>query len=57
MKKISEEPGNLIWKTLTCFHREHDPPSMIVLEPGIYEHVCPSCGRKQFVTVIKEHRL
>lgn len=27
-----------------CQHPEHNPPSMIVLEPGIYEYTCPSCG-------------
>lgn len=36
---------------LHCQHPEHNPPSMIVLEPGIYEHVCPGCGRKQMVIV------
>lgn len=28
-----------------CRDREHDPPSMMVFEPGEYEHWCPSCGR------------
>ena len=26
---------------------EHDPPGMIVLSPGLYEHECPRCGAKQ----------
>lgn len=34
-----------------CRHPEHDPPSMIVLSPGEYEHTCPSCGEKQTVIV------
>lgn len=25
-------------------HPEHNPPNMIVLEPGTYEHTCPGCG-------------
>lgn len=29
-----------------CFHPEHNPPGMIVLEPGIYEHTCPGCGKR-----------
>ena len=33
-----------------CWDLEHLPPSMIVLSPGVYEHVCPSCGhRTEFV--------
>ena len=30
--------------TEPCRHPEHDPPSMIVLPPGKYEHTCPGCG-------------
>lgn len=30
-----------------CGHPEHDPPTMIVFEPGEYEHTCPGCGKKQ----------
>ncbi len=29
-----------------CRHPEHQPPSMIVLEPGVYVHKCPSCGNE-----------
>lgn len=29
-----------------CNHPEHNPAGMIVREPGTYEHICPSCGRK-----------
>lgn len=28
-----------------CRNPEHDPPTMIHLEPGVYEHTCPGCGR------------
>lgn len=34
-----------------CRHSEHNPPSMILLSPGIYEHVCPGCGQKSTFTV------
>jgi hypothetical protein len=29
-----------------CLHPEHNPPNMIVLSPGTYEHKCPGCGKK-----------
>lgn len=34
-----------------CDHPEHFPPNMIVLEPGCYEWVCPSCGHITRFTV------
>lgn len=34
-----------------CRDPGHDPPTHIVLEPGIYEHECPRCGLKQPVIV------
>ena len=33
LRKLADSP---IW---------HFPPSMIVLDPGNYEHTCPGCGR------------
>jgi hypothetical protein len=39
LKKIADAPK-------FCHHPEHNPPSMIVLEPGTYEHTCPSCHAK-----------
>lgn len=29
-----------------CRDPEHAPPQHIVLEPGLWEHECPSCKRK-----------
>jgi hypothetical protein len=29
-----------------CLSTEHNPPSHMVLQPGTYEYICPSCGRK-----------
>jgi len=34
-----------------CAHPEHNPPSMMVFEPGRYRHTCPSCGRAIVFTV------
>lgn len=30
----------------TCRHPEHSPPTMIVLQPGTYRHICPACGNQ-----------
>lgn len=46
MRKIADLP-----RTVRCRHPEHNPPNMIVLPPGIYEHECPGCGHKQTVLV------
>lgn len=35
----------------TCQDPEHNPPTMIVLEPGTYRHTCPGCGRNMIFTV------
>lgn len=34
----------------TCTHPEHNPPTMIVLEPGIHRYQCPAC---KYITVIR----
>lgn len=46
LKKIADLP-----KHETCTHPEHEPPTMIVLEPGVYEHECPGCHHKTTFTV------
>ena len=40
--KSAEEP---------CRHPEHNPPMHIHLEPGVYEYVCPACGRTVIFSV------
>ncbi len=45
-KKISDLPHQPI-----CRNPEHNPPSMRVFEPGVYEHTCPGCGHKMTFTV------
>ena len=44
LKKIADEE-------LPCQHPEHNPPGLIVLEPGTYEHTCPGCGEVQVFQV------
>lgn len=34
-----------------CQHPQHNPPSMIVLEPGTHIWKCPGCGATQSVIV------
>lgn len=44
LRKLAEEK-------LPCTSPDHEPPSHIVLESGIYEHICSSCGHKVVFTV------
>ena len=30
-----------------CIHPEHDPPTHMVYESGVYKHICPECGNEQ----------
>jgi hypothetical protein len=53
---ISDEPN--IWKNTPkdiCYHPEHNPPSMRVYFPGIYEHICPGCGHRFVFTIYPHH--
>jgi hypothetical protein len=34
-----------------CFDADHNPPSMMVYEPGTYEHTCSGCKRVIIFTV------
>lgn len=42
LRKIEDQPP---YEEL-CRHSEHNPPTMIVLPPGTWEHECPSCKRR-----------
>ena len=44
LRKIADPPQ-------TCAHVEHEPPKLIVLDPGTWEHECPGCGHKTIFTV------
>lgn len=41
-RKIGEYP-----EIKRCLYPEHMPAKHIVLKPGVYEHICPSCGREE----------
>lgn len=45
-RKIAELP-----ERERCMSRDHDPPSHMVLKPGVYEHVCSKCGRVTRFTI------
>jgi hypothetical protein len=51
-KKIADLPAEK-----HCQHPEHSPPSMRVLEPGLYRHECPGCGKVMYFTVPESGRL
>lgn len=44
-RKISDDAS--AWVKPPCPDREHNPPTMRVFEPGLYEHTCPTCGKTQ----------
>lgn len=48
LEKIGDLPKQEI-----CVDRDHNPPSHIRLEPGIYKHTCPACDREVTFTVRK----
>ena len=35
------------FRTEACMSPEHNPPSHMVMESGVYEYECPACGKKQ----------
>ena len=45
-RRVGDLPGGP-----PCPSPEHDPPAHMVYRPGVYEHVCPRCGRKTTFTV------
>lgn len=47
-RKISDLPD-----AKTCQDKEHNPPMHVCLPDGVYEHVCPSCGKRQVFTIRK----
>ncbi len=47
-KKIADIP-----LSQQCRHPDHNPPSHMVLEDGIYEHTCAGCGHRQRFLVSK----
>lgn len=45
LRRVGDLPKRL------CTSSEHEPPSMVVLQPGAYEHTCPRRGSKRYFTV------
>lgn len=37
----------------SCSHPEHNPPSMMVFDDGVWEHECPGCGHIQVFGVFR----
>lgn len=54
--KLTKKVGEITEKK-ECRDSEHKPPTMVVYEPGIYEHTCPSCGEITNFTVAKKPTL
>ena len=57
LRKLPDPEPN-VWPTWTgqkktCHHPEHDPPTMILLEPGMYEHTCPGCGHVTTFRIVR----
>ena len=51
LRKLDDPESN--WAQQPCRDPSHDPPGMIVLENGLWEHTCPSCKK---VTVFRVER-
>ena len=49
LRKLKDPEWMKVFKP--CHHPEHNPPTMIVLEPGVYEHTCPWCRGTVVFTV------
>lgn len=47
LRRIDEDSNDWPSRHQQCRSPEHNPPGMISLPPGLYEHECPSCGAKQ----------
>lgn len=50
--------GEVDWsKFRPCSNPDHDVPSMMVFQPGVYEHECPGCKNIIRFTVRPTHYL
>lgn len=45
IRKISD----LVQWSKRCMDPDHNPPSHWCPRPGVYEHECPSCGKKTVI--------
>ena len=39
------------WEIKPCYNPEHNPPTHIVLQPGIHVYKCPGCGKETVINV------
>lgn len=51
LRRLPDHEGEWLYELSPCRHPEHTPPSHVVLQPGRYEHRCPSCHRSTVFTV------
>ncbi len=51
LRKLEDAPLLGERQERECRDPGHEVPSMIVLDPGTWEHTCPGCGRKVVFTV------
>lgn len=54
IRRLPDPPADHpVWdlRRSVCYHREHNPPTMIYLRPGRYEHTCPGCHKSTIITV------
>lgn len=47
LRKIADMPSQGQFGGMNCNDPFHGPPSMQVLEDGVYEYACPSCKHVQ----------
>lgn len=52
-RKVKDIDG---WDAKICRDPDHNPPTMMVYQPGVYEHECPSCHRT-FTFVVRSNHL
>lgn len=51
LRRLPEHEDSFHYELAACRHPEHEPPTHVVLEPGRWEHCCPSCHRTLLFTV------
>ena len=49
MKKIID--WSSLWMDRFCKDPGHNPPSMVVLTEGIWQHTCPKCRKVQHIVI------
>lgn len=48
-RRLPDDPNDpwVKLRGLPCRDPDHNPPTMMVYEPGLYEHTCRACGQVQ----------